>query len=107
MKVDSNTKGNMYWFNYRVQNFRVGVRYTFNIYNFTRSMDKFYKDGMNIAVKIDGQGGDDTSESQSLDSEDTESIQEDQSGEGQELLEDTHSKGETRKVGERVENFNI
>ncbi len=51
MKVDSNTKGNTYWFCFRVHNFRVGVRYTFNIFNFTRSIDKFYRDGMNIVLK--------------------------------------------------------
>mmetsp|Transcript_5071 Transcript_5071/g.7656 ORF Transcript_5071/g.7656 Transcript_5071/m.7656 type:complete len:216 (+) Transcript_5071:1461-2108(+) len=51
MKVDSNTKGNTYWFCFRVQNFRVGVRYTFNIFNFTRSIEKFYRDGMNVVIK--------------------------------------------------------
>lgn len=43
MKVDSNTRGNTYWFHFKVQNFRVGQRYTFNLFNFTRSMEKFYK----------------------------------------------------------------
>ena len=51
MKVDSNTKGNTYWFYFKVQNFRIGVRYTFNIFNFTRSIEKFYKEGMNIVVR--------------------------------------------------------
>jgi len=51
MKVDSNTRGNTYWFYFKVQNFRVGVKYVFNLYNFTRSIEKFYKDGMNIVVK--------------------------------------------------------
>jgi hypothetical protein len=50
MKVDSNTKGSTYWFCFKVQNFRVGVKYTFTVWNFTRSMDNFYRDGMNIAV---------------------------------------------------------
>jgi hypothetical protein len=56
MKVDTNTKGNTSWFYFQVQNFRVGVKYTFSIYNFTRSIEKFYKEGMNIvtqAVKTD------------------------------------------------------
>ena len=51
MKVDSNTKGNTYWFYFKVQNFRIGVRYTFNIFNFTRSIEKFYKEGMNIVTR--------------------------------------------------------
>ena len=52
MKVDSNTKGNTYWFMFKVSNFRIGVRYTFNILNFTRSIDKFYnKEKMNIVLK--------------------------------------------------------
>ena len=53
LKVDSNTKGNTYWFYYGIQNFKVGQRYTFNIYNFTRSMEKFYKDGMNVLTKAE------------------------------------------------------
>lgn len=53
LKVDSNTKGNTYWFYYGIQNFRVGQRYTFNIYNFTRSMEKFYKEGMNVLTKAE------------------------------------------------------
>jgi hypothetical protein len=59
MKVDSNTKGNTYWFYFSVQDFRIGVRYTFNIYNFTRSMEKFYKEGMNVLTKAEKQGGQD------------------------------------------------
>ena len=48
MKVDTNTRGNTYWFYFKVSNFRVGQRYTFNIYNFTRNLDKFYQAGMNV-----------------------------------------------------------
>ena len=51
MKVDSNTKGNTYWFMFKVTNFRVGMRYKFNILNFTRSIEKFYKEKMNIVTK--------------------------------------------------------
>lgn len=60
MKVDTNTRGNTYWFMFKVSYFRVGKKYKFNIMNFTRSMDKFYKDKMNIvtkAEKINGRGG--------------------------------------------------
>jgi len=53
MKVDSNTKGNTYWFMFKVTNFRVGQKYTFNILNFTRSLEKFYKDKMNILTKAE------------------------------------------------------
>ena len=53
MKVDCNTRGNTYWFYFKVSNFRVGVTYTFNIYNFTRSMEKFYKEGMNIVTRAE------------------------------------------------------
>ena len=48
MKVDTNTRGNTYWFYFKVSNFRIGQRYTFNIYNFTRNLDKFYQAGMNV-----------------------------------------------------------
>ena len=51
MKVDSNTKGNTYWFMFKVTNFIVGQTYTFHILNFTRSIEKFYKDKMNIVTK--------------------------------------------------------
>jgi hypothetical protein len=51
MKVDSNTKGNTYWFYFSVQEFRIGVTYTFNILNYTRSMEKFYREGMNVCTK--------------------------------------------------------
>ena len=53
MKVDCNTRGNTYWFYFKVSNFRVGVTYTFNIYNFTRSMEKFYKEGMNVVTRAE------------------------------------------------------
>ena len=53
MKVDTNTKGNMYWFMFKVYNFKVGLKYKFNICNFTRSMDKFYKDRMNVVTRAE------------------------------------------------------
>lgn len=53
LKVDSNTKGNTYWFYFSVTEFRIGVKYTFNIFNFTRSMEKFYREGMNIITKAE------------------------------------------------------
>ena len=53
MKVDTNTKGNTYWFMYKVTNFKIGRTYKFNILNFTRSMDVFYKDGMNVVTRFE------------------------------------------------------
>ena len=53
MKVDTNTKGNTYWFLFRVTNFQIGQKYTFNIFNFTRSLDKFYKSGMNVLTRAE------------------------------------------------------
>ena len=53
MKVDTNTKGNTYWFMFKVKNFRVGKKYTFNILNFTRNMDCFYRHRMNIITRAE------------------------------------------------------
>jgi len=55
MKVDANTRGNTYWFYFKVTNFRVGQRYTFNVCNFTRSMEKFYQHGMNVLTKAESE----------------------------------------------------
>ena len=53
MKVDTNTRGNTYWFMFKVKNFRVNQKYTFTIMNFTRSMDTFYSQRMNIVTKAE------------------------------------------------------
>ena len=53
MKVDTNTKGNTYWFYFRVSDFQVDRTYTFNIMNFSRNLDKFYNNDMNIVVKTE------------------------------------------------------
>ena len=37
MKVDTNTRGNTYWFMFKVSDFQVGIKYKFNILNFTRN----------------------------------------------------------------------
>ena len=58
MKVDTNTRGNTYWFMYKVTDFMVGVRYRFNILNFTRNLDIFYNQGMNIVMKRERKSGD-------------------------------------------------
>jgi hypothetical protein len=54
MKVDTNTKGNTYWFMFKVSDFQVGMTYKFNILNFSRNLEKFYKQGMNVFTKVDG-----------------------------------------------------
>ena len=53
MKVDTNTRGNTYWFMFKVSNFKIGQTYKFNILNFTRSMEIFYKDGMNVVTRAE------------------------------------------------------
>ncbi len=53
MKIDTNTKGNTHWFMFKVNHFTVGQTYKFNIMNFTRNLEKFYGDGMNILTKIE------------------------------------------------------
>ena len=62
MKVDSNTRGNTYWFMFKVTNFIVGKTYTFNILNFTRSLEKFYREKMNIVTKTEAIGPPETIE---------------------------------------------
>lgn len=53
IKVDSNTKGNTYWFMFNVSNIKVGNEVSFNIKNFTRTMKNFYQDKMNILTKTE------------------------------------------------------
>ena len=53
MKVDTNTKGNTHWFMFKAADFQVNKQYKFNIMNFSRSLEKFYKQGMNIFTKVD------------------------------------------------------
>jgi hypothetical protein len=53
MKVDTNTRGNTYWFMFKVSEFQNGAKYKFNIMNFTRNVEKFYSSGMNICTKVE------------------------------------------------------
>ena len=48
MKVDTNTKGNSFWFYFRVSNARPNSTIKFNILNFSRDLKLFYQQGMNI-----------------------------------------------------------
>ncbi|CDW76366.1 zinc carboxypeptidase family protein [Stylonychia lemnae] len=50
MKVDTNTKGNSFWFYFKVNNGRPGQVVKFNILNFSRDLKHFYNQGMNICV---------------------------------------------------------
>ena len=54
MKPDTNTRGNTFWFMFKVANFQVGQDVTFNIYNFSRNVDTFYNDKMNVFTKVMG-----------------------------------------------------
>jgi len=51
MKVDTNTRGNTYWFMFKTSDFLVHQKYKFNILNFSRNVDKFYYNDMNIVTK--------------------------------------------------------
>lgn len=70
MKVDSNTRGNSYWFQFKVRNFEPGKTVQFTILNFTRSIHKFYRENMNVMVKRELDFDDDRS--MSLQSEEDE-----------------------------------
>ena len=72
MKVDTNTKGNMYWFMFKVYNFKVGLKYKFNVCNFTRSMEKFYKDRMNVVTRAERIGSGAATKKKSAQSRDSE-----------------------------------
>jgi hypothetical protein len=48
MKVDTNTKGNSFWFNFKVANGRPGLTVQFNILNFSRDIKHFYNVGMKV-----------------------------------------------------------
>ena len=51
IRADSNTRANLYWFNFSTANFKPNQVYKFTIWNFGRSLDKFYKGGMNVMVR--------------------------------------------------------
>ena len=55
MKTDTNTRGNTFWFMFKVANFQLDQEVFFNIHNFSRNVDTFYNDKMNILVKISGE----------------------------------------------------
>lgn len=64
MKVDTNTKGNTYWFMYKISEFRIGQTYRFNILNFTRDLAIFYRKGINLVTKVEKKDEQDVEDSQ-------------------------------------------
>ena len=48
LKVDTNTRGNTYWFYFKVLNWQPGSTITFNILNIGRDLTAFYARGMKI-----------------------------------------------------------
>ena len=59
MKVDTNSRGNTIWFMFKVVGgFKVGQKYKFNILNFSRNLDKFYNQGMNVCTKLESRESD-------------------------------------------------
>ena len=57
LKVDTNTRGNTYWFMFKVSEFMVGLTYKFNILNFSRNVEKFYATGLNVVTRIESDSG--------------------------------------------------
>lgn len=56
-KVDTNTKGNTYWFYFKVLNWKPGATVTFNILNVARDLLPFYSKGMNIWTRTESSNG--------------------------------------------------
>jgi hypothetical protein len=53
LKVDTNTKGQSHWFNFKVQNWYPGQICTFSFLNLVRDLSSFYSKGMNILTKYE------------------------------------------------------
>lgn len=45
MRVDSNTKGHIQWFNFKVKNMKKGIKYTFHICNFQKQNSLYCRGG--------------------------------------------------------------
>ena len=56
-KVDTNTKGNTYWFYFKVLRWRSGQTVTFGLLNVARDVSPFYDNGMNILVRSETADG--------------------------------------------------
>ena len=56
-KVDTNTKGNTYWFYFKVLRWRPGQTVTFGLLNVARDVSPFYDNGMSILVRSETADG--------------------------------------------------
>ena len=56
-KVDTNTKGNTYWFYFKVLNWRAGSTVTFNLLNVARDLAPFYSRGMQVLTRTESASG--------------------------------------------------
>lgn len=61
-KVDTNTRGNTYWFYFKVLNWKPGMKVTFNILNVARDLYPFYNEGMQIWTRSESADGKQKSE---------------------------------------------
>ena len=62
LKVDTNTRGNTYWFYFKVLNWRPNTTVTFNILNIGRDLSAFYARGMQIQTRTESSDGTQRSE---------------------------------------------
>ena len=56
-KVDTNTRGNTYWFYFKVLNWKPKAKANFNILNVARDLLPFYSKGMNIWTRTESTNG--------------------------------------------------
>ena len=56
-KSDTNTKGNTYWFYFKVNNWKPKTKVTFNLLNVARDLLPFYSKGMNIWTRTESTNG--------------------------------------------------
>lgn len=56
-KVDTNTKGNTYWFYFKVLNWTPKASATFNILNVARDLVPFYSRGMQVWSRCESTNG--------------------------------------------------
>ena len=56
-KTDTNTKGNTYWFYFKVLNWQPGTKATFNILNVARDLTPFYSKGMQVLTRTESANG--------------------------------------------------
>lgn len=62
LKVDTNTRGNTYWFYFKVLNWKPDSTATFNILNIGRDLSAFYSRGMQILTRMESSDGSNSTE---------------------------------------------